>query len=126
MDGGDDRIVDTRMKNGFEPATGLGIAEHAVAHAPPVQRAGGIRRAAAERAMAMQGTAMAMQNMLLLAHAEGLAACWMCAPLFCPDAVRAALDLPADWEPQALLTLGHPAAPGRQRERRPIAEIVQP
>jgi F420 biosynthesis protein FbiB-like protein len=84
------------------------------------------RRAAAERAMAMQGTAMAVQNMLLLAHAEGLAACWMCAPLFCPDTVKTALDLPADWEPQALITLGHAAAPARPRQRRPIAEIVQP
>jgi coenzyme F420-0:L-glutamate ligase/coenzyme F420-1:gamma-L-glutamate ligase len=84
------------------------------------------RRAEAERLMAVQSTAMAVQNMLLLAHAEGLAACWMCAPLFCPDAVKAALDLPADWEPQALITLGVPAAPGRIRERRPLAEIVRP
>ena len=83
------------------------------------------RRAAAERMMAVQGTAMAVQNLLLLAHAEGLAACWMCAPLFCLDTVRAALGLPADWEPQALITLGYPAAPGRRRERRAIAEIVQ-
>jgi F420 biosynthesis protein FbiB-like protein len=83
------------------------------------------RRAEAERTLAVQGTAMAVQNMLLLAHAEGLAACWMCAPLFCPDIVKAALDLPADWAPQALVTLGYPAAAGRPRERRPIAEIVQ-
>jgi F420 biosynthesis protein FbiB-like protein len=82
------------------------------------------RRAAAERTMAVQSTAMAVQNMLLLAHAEGLGACWMCAPLFCPDAVTAALDLPADWQPQALVTLGNPARTGRLRERRPIAEIV--
>jgi F420 biosynthesis protein FbiB-like protein len=83
------------------------------------------RRAAAERIMAVQGTAMAAQNMLLLAHAEGLAACWMCAPLFCADTVRAALDLPADWEPQALVTLGHPAVVGRMRPRRAIAEIIR-
>ena len=42
------------------------------------------RRAEAERLMAVQSTAMAAQNLLLLAHAEGLGACWMCAPLFCP------------------------------------------
>jgi F420 biosynthesis protein FbiB-like protein len=83
------------------------------------------RREAAERTMAVQSTAMAMQNLLLLAHAEGLAACWMCAPLFCPDTVKVALDLPADWEPQALVTLGFPATPGRPRERRPLAEIVR-
>jgi coenzyme F420-0:L-glutamate ligase/coenzyme F420-1:gamma-L-glutamate ligase len=83
------------------------------------------RRTEAERLMAVQSTAMAVQNLLLLAHADGLAACWMCAPLFCPDTVKAALDLPPDWEPQALVTLGFPAAPGRKRERRSIAELVR-
>jgi F420 biosynthesis protein FbiB-like protein len=83
------------------------------------------RRAGAERLMAVQSTAMAVQNLLLLAHAEGLGACWMCAPLFCPDTVKTALALPADWEPQALVTLGYPAAPGHRRERRAIAEIVR-
>jgi F420 biosynthesis protein FbiB-like protein len=83
------------------------------------------RRAEAERLMAVQSTAMAVQNMLLLAHAEGLAACWMCAPLFCPDTVRAALDLPADWQPQAVITIGHPAAPGKPRQRRAVTEIAR-
>ena len=83
------------------------------------------RRAEAERLMAVQSTAMAVQNILLLAHAEGLAACWMCAPLFCPDTVSAALDLPQDWEPQALVTLGYPQTPGRRRERRAVAEFVR-
>ena len=83
------------------------------------------RRADAERLMAVQSTAMAVQNLLLLAHAEGLAACWMCAPLFCPDTVRAALELPPDWQPQALITLGYPACGRPQRERRAIAEFVR-
>jgi len=84
------------------------------------------RRAEAEWLMAVQSTAMAVQNLLLLAHAQGLGACWMCAPLFCPDTVKGVLQLPADWQPQALITLGHPATPGHHRERRGIAEIVQP
>jgi coenzyme F420-0:L-glutamate ligase / coenzyme F420-1:gamma-L-glutamate ligase len=83
------------------------------------------RRMAAERTMAVQSTAMAVQNLLLLAHAEGLAACWMCAPLFCPDTVRVALALPADWEPQALITLGRAANAGRPRERRAVAEVAR-
>jgi F420 biosynthesis protein FbiB-like protein len=82
------------------------------------------RCAAAERLMAVQSTAMALQN-LLLAHAEGLAACWVCAPLFCPDTVRAVLGLPPDWQPQALVTIGNPAHPGRRRDRRALAEIVR-
>ena len=67
------------------------------------------RRARNEAVMATQSTAMAGQNLLLAAHALGLGACWVCAPLFCPDTVRAALDLPADWQPQGLITLGYPA-----------------
>jgi coenzyme F420-0:L-glutamate ligase/coenzyme F420-1:gamma-L-glutamate ligase len=82
-------------------------------------------RAAAEHLMAVQSTAMAVQNLLLAAAAEGLGACWMCAPLFCPDAVRAALALPDDWQPQALVTLGHPASAGKPATRRPLAELVR-
>ena len=70
-------------------------------------------RSQAEYLMAAQSTAMAVQNLLLAAQAEGLGACWMCAPLFCGDAVKAALDLPADWDPQALVTLGYPADGGK-------------
>ncbi len=67
------------------------------------------KRSRNEYLMTVQSTAMAVQNLLLAAHAEGLGACWMCAPLFCPDVVSAELDLPADWQPQALITLGYPA-----------------
>jgi coenzyme F420-0:L-glutamate ligase/coenzyme F420-1:gamma-L-glutamate ligase len=81
-------------------------------------------RSQAEFLMAVQSTAMATQNLLLGAHAEGLAACWMCAPLFCPDVVRSALDVPAHWQPQGLITLGRGADGGRERPRRPIAEFV--
>lgn len=66
-------------------------------------------RAHNEWVMAIQSTAMAAQNLLLLAHAEGLAACWLCAPLFASELVRETLALPDDWEPQGLITLGYPA-----------------
>ncbi len=82
------------------------------------------RRKKAEFLMAVQSAALAAQNLLLAAHAEGLGACWLCAPLFCPEVVRAALALPADWEPQALITLGYPAEPGKPAVRKPLAEIV--
>jgi coenzyme F420-0:L-glutamate ligase / coenzyme F420-1:gamma-L-glutamate ligase len=49
----------------------------------------------------------------------------MCAPLFCPDVVRAALALPADWQPQGLVTLGMPASPPKLRPRLPLAEFVR-
>ena len=66
------------------------------------------KRTQHETTMAIQSVAMAGQNLLLAAHNAGLGACWMCAPLFCPNVVRQALDLPEDWQPQALLTVGYP------------------
>ena len=50
------------------------------------------RRNEAERQMAVQSVAMAVQNLWLLAAAEGLGACWLCAPLFVPDLVQDTLD----------------------------------
>ncbi|HEY1981499.1 MAG TPA: coenzyme F420-0:L-glutamate ligase [Xanthobacteraceae bacterium] len=83
------------------------------------------RRAAAEHLMAVQGTAMAMQNLLVAAEVAGLSASLMCAPLFCPDVVRAALTLPSLWEPQALITLGFAANAGKPFRRRALADVVR-
>jgi F420 biosynthesis protein FbiB-like protein len=74
------------------------------------------RRKKAEYLMATQSVAMATQNLLLAAHALGLGTCWMCAPLFVPETVRDVLKLDADWEPQALITLGY-AAEEKIKER---------
>jgi len=76
-----------------------------------------------EYIMAVQSTAMAGQNILLAAHDAGLGACWMCAPLFCPDVVRDALNLPEDWQPQGLLTMGYPAQE-REKTRHPLEQSV--
>jgi F420 biosynthesis protein FbiB-like protein len=76
-----------------------------------------------ERVMAIQSTAMAGQNLLLAAHAEGLGGVWMCGPLFCPDVVRQTLELPADWEPQGVIALGFPAETCH-KTREPLADRV--
>ena len=82
------------------------------------------RRDQAERVMALQSASLAGGYLLLAAHAEGLGACWMCGPLFAPQVVRDALDLPADWEPQALIVLGWPAERPEARKRRPFEDTV--
>ena len=76
-------------------------------------------RSHAEWLMAVQSVALACQNLLLAAHDAGLGACWLCAPLFAPELVRDVLDLPAHWEPQAIITVGYPAEE-RERERAPL------
>jgi F420 biosynthesis protein FbiB-like protein len=82
------------------------------------------RRNRHEHQMAVQSTAMAGQNLLLAAQAQGLGACWLCAPLFCADVVRDALALPTHWEAQGMITLGYPAAAGKPYVRRPLSEVA--
>ena len=60
---------------------------------------------------------------MLAAHEIGLGTCWMCAPLFCPEVVTDALDLPGDWQPQGLVTMGYPAQ-SRDKTRRPLEASI--
>ncbi len=59
-----------------------------------------------------------------MAHAEGLGACWVCAPLFAPEEVRAELALPLDWQPQGVVTLGYPAEE-KEKTRASLEERVK-
>jgi F420 biosynthesis protein FbiB-like protein len=81
-------------------------------------------RNAAEATMAIQSLGCAVQNMLLMAYSLGLDGGWMCAPLFCPDVVAAALDLDSALTPHALITLGYAAADPIRRARLPLTELV--
>ncbi|HEU5089520.1 MAG TPA: nitroreductase family protein [Roseiflexaceae bacterium] len=81
-------------------------------------------RQAAEEIMAIQSLGCAVQNMLLTAYQLGLDAGWMCAPLFCPDVVRAALGLEAALVPHALIPIGYAAADPQRRPRKSLDELV--
>ena len=87
-----------------------------------------VDRNEAEWLMAVQSVSLACQNLLLASHFYGLGACWMCAPLFVPKLVRDVLDLPLEWHPQALITIGYPtdghAASDKEKERAPLEERV--
>lgn len=81
-------------------------------------------RQRAEHTMAIQSLGAAVQNMLLAAYQLGIDSGWMCAPLFCPEVVRDALELPANHVPHALIPLGHAAADPKRRPRRPLSELI--
>ena len=89
-----------------------------------MDRYGDGHRSQAERTMAIQSVAAFTQNLLLAATSEGLGACWMCAPLFCPDVVAATCNLPHHWEPQALISIGYPRKAGKDRLRLDLSEFV--
>ncbi len=82
------------------------------------------QRQRAEETMAVQSLGAAIQNLLLAAYALGLDTGWMCAPLFSPDSVRAALDLAPSLIPHALIPIGYAARDPKRRPRRPLDELV--
>jgi F420 biosynthesis protein FbiB-like protein len=77
-----------------------------------------------EMLMGVQSVAMAGENLLLAAHAEGLGSVWMCAPLFAPERVCQVLALPPHWRPQGLVLLGYPAEMPELQPRKPIEELT--
>ncbi len=51
------------------------------------------------------------QNLMLSAHARGLATCWVGSPTFCLDTeIKAELGIPSALTPVAVFCLGYPAA----------------
>jgi coenzyme F420-0:L-glutamate ligase/coenzyme F420-1:gamma-L-glutamate ligase len=77
-----------------------------------------------EYTMAIQSAAAAIQNLLLSAHSEGLASCWLCAPLFAKEIVVSALGLAKEIDPQAFIVLGYSSESVSMPRRRPFNEIV--
>ena len=77
-----------------------------------------------ERDLAVQSLGAAIQTLLLAVHANGLGACWYCAPLFCKTAVRQALEILGEVEPQALITVGYPDETPKTLQRNPLETYV--
>jgi len=124
MDGQDAAIVNIRLEK----------SRQRILHAPALiipclyledlDRYPDEQRQADETTMAIQSLGAAIQNMLLTAYDLGLDAGWMCAPLFCPEVVCAALDLDTRLIPHALITVGYAAADPKRRERLPLSTLV--
>jgi len=66
---------------------------------------------------------IAMDHLILAATNLGLGTCWVAA--FDPQAVREILRLPEGVEPIAFTPLGYPADRLRQKERKPLSELVR-
>ncbi len=122
-DGADPAFIERRVAISHARMTGAAALVLAAVSMSDMDVYPDQRRSQAEWTMAVQSTALACQNLLLAAHQAGLGACWMCAPLFVPELVRNVLQLPLDWQPQALITLGYPAEE-KTKERAPLASRV--
>lgn len=69
--------------------------------------------------------AIAVEHICIAATSLGLGSCWVCS--FDTDAAREAIDLPADWEPIALIPIGYPADDSQvpQKIRKSDDEIIR-
>ena len=70
----------------------------------------------------VQDTAAAIQNILLTAHADGYAACWVGA--FSEESASKALKLPKRLRPVAMIPVGLPAESPEPRPRKEIKQVA--
>ena len=70
-------------------------------------------------------TAMAVQNLLLAAHALGLGACILTAPLLAGEVWEELDDLPLGFEPTCVIALGYPKEQPPAPRRKTVAQILE-
>lgn len=83
------------------------------------------RIAAMERDSGLMGTAMALENLLLAAHALGLGASGMTGPLVAADRLHALLEVAGSWHITALVPVGFPAEQPAPTERKAVDKVVR-
>jgi nitroreductase len=72
---------------------------------------------------AIRDTAIAIENMLLEADAQGLGTCWV--GFFVQSEIRPVLGIPDDKFVVAVIPIGYPAEQPPARPRKPLSEIVR-
>ncbi|WP_068619708.1 nitroreductase family protein [Paenibacillus tuaregi] len=74
----------------------------------------------------LKSSSLASQNLMLAAHAKGLATCPMTGPvLLAEEKLREFLDIPEDRLVNMVIALGHPAISPKATPRKEVAEILR-
>lgn len=72
----------------------------------------------------VQGTAAAIQNLLLTAYELGYGACWLRVPYYAKDRLEQCLDVEPPWEILALIPVGVPDHDPAKPQRKSVKEIL--
>jgi coenzyme F420-0:L-glutamate ligase / coenzyme F420-1:gamma-L-glutamate ligase len=75
------------------------------------------RRRRAEWSLFAHSVGAALQTFMTALAEEGIASCWISAPVFCGDVVKSDLGLPPHVEPHALVLVGYASPEYRPRPR---------
>ena len=78
-----------------------------------------------ERDSGLIGTSMAIQNLLLAAHAAGLGASGMTGPLVAAGSIREILRIPQVWHIAALVPIGYPAEQPAPTQRKRVEHVIR-
>lgn len=74
----------------------------------------------------MKSSCLAIQNLMLAAHAQGLASCPMTGPvLLAADAIMSLLEVPEDRQINMVLALGYPLESPAKLSRKPLEDILR-
>jgi F420 biosynthesis protein FbiB-like protein len=124
LDGQEAQVVNARLERSHQRIIAAPLIIVPCLYLEDLDHYADAERQAAEHTMAVQSLGCAVQNILLMAYSMGLDCGWMCAPLFCPDLVCAALGLETTLIPQALITAGYAAKDPLRRPRRTVEELL--
>jgi nitroreductase len=102
---------------------GLTLLSHLVGAELPQPDASAV--AALERDSGLIGTSLAVQNLLLQAHALGLGASGMTGPLVAVEAIREILGVSPSWQVACLIPVGYPAETPSPTRRKPAEKVVR-
>ncbi|MDF2758750.1 MAG: nitroreductase [Thermomicrobiales bacterium] len=124
LDGQDETIVEARLQKSRDRLQRAPVLIIPCLYLEGLDTYPDADRQYAEETMAVQSLGAAVQNLLLSLYAAGVDGGWMCAPLFCPDVVQAALGLDATLDPHALIAVGYAASDPVRRPRLPLDELI--
>jgi nitroreductase len=104
---------------------GLTVLSHLVSANATIEPDDRARIVDMEQSSGLVGTSLALENLLLMAHALGLGASGMTGPLVASDRLRELLEVPASWGIVALVPMGFPAEEPQATDRKDLAKVVR-